>query len=679
MSFAPLGAAGQTKPASGKGAGFKLKYAPGIGMFEAHAGKSAVDQLKFMADQGFTAWFDNGLMGRPAAEQESLARESRRLGLTIGPFVVYADFKVESFVTRDAAIRDMLAGRFKTAVETAKRTGCKWTLAVPGRYNESLDWDYQTANVVENLKRLAALCEPSGLVIVLEPLNPKDHPGLFLTKMAQAYQICEGRREPLGQDPRRHVSPADHRGQHHPQHRRLLGRAGRLPRRRFAGPEGAGHGRDELPEYLQAHPRQGLRRAFSASSTARASPASRARRRSSKPTAPPTISRKEETRWTKRTNDNGVTRRDFIKTASAASMATLVAAVAGSGGRCAAGDDVIRIGVIGCGGRGTGAAINAVEAAPGVEILALYDPFQDRIDELAQSAQGEGPGRRQGHAGDLLHGIGRLQEAPGHQEDQLHRHRRPARLPAAPPRRRIKAGKNVFMEKPVAVDPVGVRSVIASSALAAKKGLAIVAGTQRRHEQNYLETMKRIHDGAIGEIVGGQCYWNQGELWVIKQTPEMSDMEWQCRNWLYFTWISGDHIVEQHVHNIDVMNWAFDATPVKVMAMGGRQVRTAPEYGNIFDHFAVEFEYPNGVRVASQCRQIKGCADRVEEKIVGTKGHGLRLRRDLRTERLEVRGRRAQPLRRRAHRPHRQHPRAASRSTRASASPRARSAPSWAA
>ena len=190
LSFSPLGASGQAKPASGQGAGFKLKYAPAIGMFEAHAGKSAVDQLKFMADQGFTAWFDNGLMGRPPAEQESLARESNRLGLAIGPFVVYADFSVESFVTKDTAIRDMLTGRLKTAVETQKRTGCKWTLAVPGRYNQSMDWDYQTANVVENLKKLAAVCEPSGLVIVLEPLNPKDHPGLFLTKMAQAYEIC---------------------------------------------------------------------------------------------------------------------------------------------------------------------------------------------------------------------------------------------------------------------------------------------------------------------------------------------------------------------------------------------------------------------------------------------------------------------------------------------------------
>ncbi len=196
LSLAPAGGAGQAGPTAAKGAAFKLKYAPGLGMFEASAGKSAVDQLKFMADQGFRAWFDNGLMGRPPAEQESLAKESNRLGLAIGPFVVYADFSVESFVTRDAAIRDMLAGRIKTAVETLKRTSCKWALAVPGRFNLSLDWDYQTANVVENLKRLAGICEPAGLVIVLEPLNPKDHPGLFLTKMAQAYQISKAAGSP---------------------------------------------------------------------------------------------------------------------------------------------------------------------------------------------------------------------------------------------------------------------------------------------------------------------------------------------------------------------------------------------------------------------------------------------------------------------------------------------------
>jgi hydroxypyruvate isomerase len=192
LSVPPLsGAAGQAVPPAGQGAAFKLKYAPDPGMFEVSAGKNKIDQLKFIADQGFSAWFDNGLMGRPAAEQEALAKESQRLGLTIGPFVVYADFSVESMVIKDKAVMDMLAGRFQTAVDTGKRTGCQWTLAVPGRYNQRLDWDYQTANVIENLKRLAAICEPSGLVIVLEPLNPKDHPGLFLTKMAQAYQISK--------------------------------------------------------------------------------------------------------------------------------------------------------------------------------------------------------------------------------------------------------------------------------------------------------------------------------------------------------------------------------------------------------------------------------------------------------------------------------------------------------
>lgn len=191
LAAGPAAAAGQAGPASGRGSGFKLKYAPDLGVFAANAGKGPIDQLKAVADRGFAAWFDNGLMGRPAAEQEALGRESARLGLTIGPFVVYADFAVESFVGRDPAVREMLAGRFRTAVETSKRTGCRWALAVPGRFNLSADWGYQTANVVENLKRLAAICEPSGLVIVLEPLNPKDHPGLFLTKMAQAYEICK--------------------------------------------------------------------------------------------------------------------------------------------------------------------------------------------------------------------------------------------------------------------------------------------------------------------------------------------------------------------------------------------------------------------------------------------------------------------------------------------------------
>lgn len=186
----------QAKAAENAAGAFKLKYAPPLGMFEGHAGKNPVDQLKFMADQGFRAMFDNGLMGRPIPEQEAIAREAARLNLTIGPFVAYADFSKKTFVTADKAVHDMMAEKLKTAVETAKRTGCKWTLVVPGRYDESLDWDYQTANVVENLKWCAGAVDPSGLVIVIEPLNPKDHPGLFLTKMAQAYQICRALSSP---------------------------------------------------------------------------------------------------------------------------------------------------------------------------------------------------------------------------------------------------------------------------------------------------------------------------------------------------------------------------------------------------------------------------------------------------------------------------------------------------
>jgi predicted dehydrogenase len=310
-------------------------------------------------------------------------------------------------------------------------------------------------------------------------------------------------------------------------------------------------------------------------------------------------------------------RREFIKTTAAASLA---AAMPRMPGAYAQGSDTIRVGVVGCGGRGTGAAIDCLGAAPGVEVIAMSDLFQDRIDSSLAAI-------KEKHAD-------KVKITPARMFTGFDGYRKLSALPevnlvimASPPGFRpmqlkaaVEGGKNVFMEKPVAVDPVGVRSVIASSELASQKGLAIVAGTQRRHQARYLELMKWVHEGAIGELVGGQCYWNQGDLWVKLREPGMSEMEWQCRNWLYFTWLSGDHIVEQHVHNIDVMNWAFQALPVTVMGMGGRQARTGPEYGNIYDHFAVEFEYPGGVRVMSMCRQTKGAAERVEERLVGTKG-----------------------------------------------------------
>jgi hydroxypyruvate isomerase len=190
LSAIPLNATKRSVQPKTTSSSFKLKYAPSLGMFREHAGKDPIDQLKFMADQGFRAMFDNGLMNRPPQVQEAIAREMDRLNMTLGPFVAYADFKVKSFVTQDKEIQQMLAQRIKTAIETAKRTNAKWALVVPGRYDERLEWDYQTANVVKNLKRYAEICEPSGLVIVIEPLNPWNHPGLFLTKIPQAYQIC---------------------------------------------------------------------------------------------------------------------------------------------------------------------------------------------------------------------------------------------------------------------------------------------------------------------------------------------------------------------------------------------------------------------------------------------------------------------------------------------------------
>ena len=192
---------------------------------------------------------------------------------------------------------------------------------------------------------------------------------------------------------------------------------------------------------------------------------------------------------------------------------------------------------------------------------------------------------------------------------------RPMHLAAA-----VAAGKHVFIEKPAGVDPTGVRSVLASAEVARQKGLAIVAGTQRRHDLGYRATIDRVHGGAIGDVLAGEVYWNQGGLWMNARKPEWTDTEWQLRNWLYFTWLSGDHIVEQHMHNIDVANWVLRAHPVKAVGVGGRQWRTDPAYGHIYDHFAIDFEYPNGVHIMSMCRQIDGSADLVAEHFTGSKG-----------------------------------------------------------
>ncbi len=306
----------------------------------------------------------------------------------------------------------------------------------------------------------------------------------------------------------------------------------------------------------------------------------------------------------------------------------------------AAPDDPIRIGVIGCGGRGTGAVLNVLGAAtnviypgagyhtedvkPGtkagrkdVRVVALADVFPDRLERCRKQLQALEMSLPDEACFTGFDAYKKLLAMPDVNYVILATppHFRPMHLKAA-----IEAGKHVFMEKPVAVDSPGVRMVIEAGELAKQKNLGIVAGTQRRHERKYNETIKRLHDGAIGEIYYACAYWNGGEIWVIERQPEWTDMEWQLRNWNYFTWLGGDHIVEQHVHNLDVMNWVLGAHPLKATALGGRQARTGKVNGHIYDHFAVEFEYPNGLRMFSQCRQINGCDGKVEEFVRGSKG-----------------------------------------------------------
>jgi predicted dehydrogenase len=314
---------------------------------------------------------------------------------------------------------------------------------------------------------------------------------------------------------------------------------------------------------------------------------------------------------------NELNRRDFMVAAAVAAGASAAPAFAIQRDTRQRGDR-LRVGLVGCGGRGTGAAMDALSAGADVHVVALADVFADRLAECRAhlAAQGE---RGQVSESRCFSGFDGYLKLLDSGVDLVilatPPHFRPIHLAAA-----VEAGVHVFMEKPVAVDGPGVRSVLRSGAAAQSKGLSIVAGTQRRHEACYLEAMKQINNNAIGEIVAASCYWNMGGLWMKPRRPEWSDMEWQLRNWLYFTWLSGDHIVEQHVHNLDVCNWAIGSHPLRALGMGGRQVRTGPEYGHIFDHFAIEYEYPGGISVTSMCRQTDGCAGRVAEHIRGVLG-----------------------------------------------------------
>ena len=322
-------------------------------------------------------------------------------------------------------------------------------------------------------------------------------------------------------------------------------------------------------------------------------------------------------------------RRQFIKRSSlaAASMAAIQLPFV-SKSKAAVGRDMeLNIGLVGCGGRGSGALGNALAAAkkvmPGaakenIKVVGLADLFESKIEKCQKRIAKQGFNAPKSNCFSGFDAYKHLLAVPKLNYIILATppHFRPAQLMAA-----VKAGKNAFIEKPVAVDAPGVRKIIEAGKLAKEKGLGIAAGTHRRHMTDYREAVKRIHDGAIGRITHAKCYWNGTEIWVVKRKPQWSDIEWQVRNWNHFTWLSGDHIVEQHVHNIDIINWVLDAHPIKaVSGLGGRQVRTGPEHGYIYDHFAVEFEYPNGVSMFSQCRQINGCDYIRGEEVVGTGG-----------------------------------------------------------
>ncbi len=312
-------------------------------------------------------------------------------------------------------------------------------------------------------------------------------------------------------------------------------------------------------------------------------------------------------------------RRDFLKTSTAVVGGAVAAGWSVIPGAHAAGSDEIRVGVIGCGQRGTGAADDALKAAPNVKLVAMGDVFKDHLDKslaFLKKEFGDKIDIPEDHcfvgldayekvlASDINYVI--LATPPGF---------RPLHLKAS-----VAAGKHIFCEKPVAVDGPGIRTCYEVLTESKSKGIGIGVGTQRHHQTTYLETLKRVHDGAIGEIVAARAYWNQGPIWVFPREDGWSDLEWQLRDWYYFTWLCGDHIVEQHVHNLDVVNWAMHAHPVSAVGLGGRQVRTGPEYGHIFDHFAIDYEYENDVHMMSMCRQIPNCANSVSEALVGTKG-----------------------------------------------------------
>ncbi|CDS93290.1 MULTISPECIES: Gfo/Idh/MocA family oxidoreductase [Sphingobacterium] len=310
-------------------------------------------------------------------------------------------------------------------------------------------------------------------------------------------------------------------------------------------------------------------------------------------------------------------RRDFLKTTAAIAGGTVLSSMP-IVGAFAAGSDVIKVALIGCGGRGTGATFDALSSGFNIKVVALADAFKDNLDSTYKTLKDKWQDKIDVSDQHKFVGFDAYKEAikladvvilatpPGF---------RPMHFEEA-----VRQGKHVFMEKPVAVDIPGIRKVLAAAEIAKKKKLNVVVGLQRRYQTNYREAIKRIHDGAIGDVVAGQVYWNSGGVWVRPRKPGQTEMDYQMRNWYYFNWLCGDHIVEQHVHNIDIANWVKGAYPVRIQGTGSRAHRTGKEYGEIYDNFALELTYPDNSVVYSQCAHFEGVTNRVDEQFQATKG-----------------------------------------------------------
>src|SRR5690606_11826099 len=310
-------------------------------------------------------------------------------------------------------------------------------------------------------------------------------------------------------------------------------------------------------------------------------------------------------------------RRDFIKAGSVFAGAAALSSMPVSH-VFAAGSDIIKIALIGCGGRGTGATFDAFASGQNIKLVAMADAFADNLEQTYGTLKEkfgdkvDVPDSRKyvgfdGYKAAIKDAdVVLLATPPGF---------RPAHVEEA-----VKEGKHEFMEKPVAVDIPGVRKVLAAAAEAKKKKLNVVVGLQRHYQKNYRETIKRIQDGAIGDVISGQVYWNSGGVWVNPRQAGQTEMEYQMRNWYYFNWLCGDHIAEQHIHNIDVANWVKGSYPISAMGTGSRFLRKGKEYGEIFDNHTVEFIYEDGTVLQSQCRHYEGTENRVDESFQGTKG-----------------------------------------------------------